>query len=260
MKQYFSFNPYSHDFWPIYDAIKTFYPIGLKQQHDMGLHQDYEGHKMLGAVLVDNIHNPEHFQERFGNFRDQIERQFGLPVQGTTYGQQPAFSFDIILEKTEYPGLSKIKKLCLAVSLLGNFYTIFGADETIVIKEGDPYPSHFHAINAVTVSPHKEFEQPYLELKAAVQEHYPSHKQVPYAILSSYLEGFYDKFAITGEGMIYNALFDQKLNNNYLFQLAGNSYYGYDEWVKEGYDGSDFKSVEVVVMPLPPVQPPNHLI
>lgn len=256
MKQYFSFNPHSHDFWPVYNAIRTYYLLGIRLSHEMHLYYEYEGQKKLGKLLVDNIHNAENFKERFVNFSDQIQSQFGLEVQGTTYGQQPAFSFDLILEKTEYPGLIKIKKLCLGISLLGDFYSLYGIDETIIIEERKPYRYQYYSINAITVSPYAEFEQPYLALKKAVQERYPNHKQVPFTILTSYLNGLYNKYEETDECMVYNALFDQKLTNNYRLQQRGDQYYAYDEWFKEGFDPSQFKSVEVIVVPPPPIPPP----
>jgi hypothetical protein len=242
MKQYFSFNPHSHDFWPLYEAINIYYPIGIRPCYERDLYYEYEGLKKLGDLLVDNIHNAENFNERFVSFSDQIQAQFGLHVQATADGQQPSFSFDLILEKTVIPGLTKIKKLCLAVSLLGDFYAIFGIDETIVIEDGDRFPRH--AINAVIASPYNEFEQPYLELKKAVQKRYPEHRQVPFAILATYLNGLYSRYNETEECMIYNALFDQKLTTNYSYQKRGNQYYGYDEWLREGFDNTNI-SVQI---------------
>ena len=251
MKFYFTFNSATHDFWPVYDAIKTYYPIGI-QESVSSLYFDYEGQKKLGKLILDNIHDPKNFKERFLDFSELVQNQFGLEVQDTTSGQQPLFSLELILEKTEYPGLIKIKKLCLGISLLGDFYTIFGINETIVIGDQKPYPHHYHAVNAVTASPVNDFEQPYLDLKKAVQERYPNHKQIPFAVLTSYMHGLYSKYGVGDECMVYNALFDQKLTTDYLFQQQGDRYYANDEWLKEGVDLSEMKSVEVIVMPPPP--------
>jgi len=251
MKQYFWFEPYSYDFWPLYDAIKIYYPVGIRFSQPY-LYHEYEGQKKLGALIVDNFHNQENFQERCVDFTDQLQLQFGLEVQGTTYGQQPAFSFDLILENTEMQGLIKVKKLSAAISLLGDFYAIYGIDETIMVDEGKPYPKQYHAINALTVSPFKEFELPFLALKKAIQDRYPLHKQVPFNVLTMYLEGLYNKYDETNESMIYNALFDQKLSHNYYHQQRGDSSYGREEWLKEGVDLSEMKSIEVIVMPPPP--------
>ncbi|RZM08242.1 MAG: hypothetical protein EOO88_50530, partial [Pedobacter sp.] len=93
MKHYFSFNPDVHDFWPVYSAISSFYPMGIRL--DSPLYHQYEGQKRLGEILIDNIHNPENFRARFVDFSDEIRSKFGLEVQGTTYGQQPAFSLEL---------------------------------------------------------------------------------------------------------------------------------------------------------------------
>lgn len=220
------------------------------------MYHEYQGQKQLGELLAVNIYSPQNYKERFVDFSDKIQEQFGLELVGTTYGQQPAFSFDLILEKIEYPGLTKIKKLCLAVSLLGDFYAIFGMDQTLVIDDQKPYPSHYYATNAVTLSPYKEFEQPFLNLKKAVQERYPDHKQIPFSILTTYIDGLFGKFDLIHECMVYNALFNQQLTNNYMLKIRGDQHFGYNEWLKGGVEVMEMKSVEVIVVPPPPIPPP----
>jgi hypothetical protein len=53
----FSFNTDKHDFWPIYDAIKQFYPIGIQKNDDDGMYVSYPGIKLLETIIIDNIHN-----------------------------------------------------------------------------------------------------------------------------------------------------------------------------------------------------------
>jgi hypothetical protein len=248
MKIYFEFNFQTHNFWPIYEAIKTYYPIGLRYSYP-SLYTEYEGQKKLGALLVDNFHNMENFKARYESFTTKLQEQFGLEVQGTSYGQQPSFSFDMILEKTELPELTKIKRISVAVSLLGDFYAIYGIDETMLKEYGNPYPYKYHAVNAITTSPYREFEEHFLKLKQAILERYPNHKQVPFAILTTYLEGVYNRFDETNESTIYNALFNQQLKAGYPYNIRGDQYYGFNEWKNEGITNADFLTVEVFAPP-----------
>ena len=257
MKNYFGFDPYAYDFWPIYEAIKTYYPIGVRFENF--IYREYEGQKKFGALLVDNTHNQENFKERCLNFTNQLQEQLGLEIDGTTLGQQPSFSFDVIIERSEEPGFVRLKKLCVAISLLGDFYAIYGIDESFMIDEGERYPRHYHAVHAITTSPYKEFEQPFLAVKKAIQDRYPTHRQVPFYMLTMYMEGLYDRYDEKSECMIYNALFDQKLKHYEHFQFRGTQDFGESEWIKEGVDPTEIRTVEVVVMPPPPIQPPANL-
>jgi len=248
MKSYFAFNPQTHNFWPIYEAIKTYYPIGIGYAYPV-LYTEYEGQKKFVALLADNFHNMENFKARYESFTSKLQEQFGLEVQGTSFGQQPCFSFDLILEKTELPELTKVKKLSVAVSLLGDFYTIYGVDETTLQEERRPYPYNYHAVNAITASPYKEFEVHFLKLKQVILERYPHHKQIPFSILTTYIDGVYNRFDETNESTIYNALFNHLLRANYPYNIRGDQYYGYDEWRNEGITDADFPIVKVFAPP-----------
>ncbi|HMI02009.1 MAG TPA: hypothetical protein VK541_05975 [Pedobacter sp.] len=251
MKSYFAFNPEIYNFWPIYEAIKIYYPIGIRYAYS-SLYTEYEGQKKFGALLVDNFHNMDNFKARYESFTTKLQEQFGLEVQGTSYGQQPAFSFDMILEKTELPELTKIKRLSVAVSLLGDFYAIYGIDETMLKEGGDPYPYKYHAVNAITTSPYREFEEHFLKLKQLILERYPNHRQIPFSILTTYIEGVYNRYNETNESTIYNALFNQQLKAGYPYNIRGDHNYGFNEWREKGITDAD---LPVVTVSAPPPTP-----
>lgn len=60
MKFNFSFNAHSHNFWPIYEAIKRFYPIGIKRISNS--YFDYPGIKELEAKVASSIHDEEAYK------------------------------------------------------------------------------------------------------------------------------------------------------------------------------------------------------
>ncbi len=141
MKFYFSFDDETHDCWPIYEAIRTYYPIGL-QSYYPSLFWAYPGQKGLGSLLAEHIHDPNRFQE-FTDFSESIGSTLNADVIGTTNSQSPSLSFELILEQKELYPVRFTKKLCFAKSILGNFYTIYGTDETVVKKPDERGPYHF---------------------------------------------------------------------------------------------------------------------
>jgi len=50
MRSYFSFNTQTHNFWPVYEAIKTYYPIGIRYSYP-SLYTEYEGNKLSSNAI-----------------------------------------------------------------------------------------------------------------------------------------------------------------------------------------------------------------
>jgi hypothetical protein len=125
------FNSEKFDFWKIYDAIKRFYPIGVQKDRSK-TYFSYPGLKELEDIVVDNIHNDNHFIERWTNFTTDIQKEIRKEIVGTTNGQAPSFSSYILLETTYTDNLARTKELHFFVSLVGPFYTIIGQDNNTV--------------------------------------------------------------------------------------------------------------------------------
>ena len=64
----FSFNSSVYDLWEIYDGIKTFYPIGIRQGEGVGIFFEYSGIKKLEEIVIENVHNEKNFQNRWTNY------------------------------------------------------------------------------------------------------------------------------------------------------------------------------------------------
>ncbi|MVN22444.1 polysaccharide deacetylase family protein [Mucilaginibacter arboris] len=232
----FSFNSVKYNFWPLYEAIKLYYPIGIP--HDSSLYINYPGIKNLTAVIIENIHNSDNYNRNWVSFQKEISQKFNIEVIGTTYGQAPSFSCDLIIENFEHNQLKRTKKLSLAVSLAGKFFTIYGVDETIITdKNEDNFDSDFHAINALAVSPYKEFELVFKDLKSMVEAKFTSYKFVPFAINSMFIKGLQVRYLFKEECTIYNALFNHLLDTyDTKKSPRGDKHYGYDDWLVEDYN------------------------
>lgn len=55
MNRYFSFNSDEYDFWPLYNSIKKYYPIGIKKNQQFDIYRKYEGIQKLEKLLVEKI-------------------------------------------------------------------------------------------------------------------------------------------------------------------------------------------------------------
>jgi len=149
----FYFNTEKFDFWKIYEAVKHFYPIGIKKEGSK-MYRSYPGLKELENIILDNIHNDEHFIERWSNFTKAIETEISKEIIGTTYGQAPSFSSYALLASTSADNLTRTKELHFFVSIVGPFYTIIGQDNnTVKLEEHKKYRSTSYLV----VSPENEF-------------------------------------------------------------------------------------------------------
>ncbi len=241
--QTFSFHPSKHNFWPIYDAIKMYYPIGIKRS----IYFEYPGIKKLSDLVVENIHNSDNLYNIWGSFEKEISERFNIEVIGTTYGQAPSFSCDLIIEIVEVDQLKRIKKLSIAVSLIGKFFTIYGVDETIIIEKNENiFDFNFHSINVLTASPYREFETIFKDLKSMVEARFSDYKFVPFAINSMFIKGLQVRYLDKEECTIYNALFNHLLDTYDTRKLTrGNRHYGYDDWIIENYNFDNDITVEL---------------
>ncbi|NRF37948.1 hypothetical protein [Pedobacter foliorum] len=249
MKHNFSFNTHNQDFWPIYEAIKHIYPIGIKRISNA--YFDYPGIKELGTKLGSAINEAETYKS-WTQFTEEISKHYNLEVIGTTYGQAPSYSADIIIEQTETETFKTVKKLSFAISLVGNFFTIYGVDETFIIEKGDgAYPMHYPSINIVTASPFKEFESIFKELKETIETKFNDYKFIPYAVNLMVIDGLQVMYLDDKEEYtIYNALFNQFLDSYDSMFLRGDQYFGYTDWQTGNSD--TLKIVTVVLSPPPP--------
>lgn len=245
MKFNFSFNPATHNFWPVYDAIKKFYPIGL-QRTDCGLYFEYPGIVELGKIVVGAIHDGGNKQYyKWTALCEKISSRHQIKFQGTTVGQAPSFSADFFLEDINSSQLRKIKKISVAVSLVGKFFAIYGIDETIVTEYDDDGSNlNYSAINVITASPYLEFASYFLGIKTDVDEQFKDFKFLPFSIHSTVINGLQINYSDRKECTIFHALFNEQLDLNSQLPIRGDQYFGFEDWVTE-----DPKFPEITILP-----------
>ena len=224
------FNSDKFDFWKIYDAIKRFYPIGVKRD-DSKMYFSYPGLKELEDIVVDNIHDDSHFTERWDNFTKDIEKEIGKEIIGTTYGQAPSFSSYVLLDTVSVDDFTRTKELHFFVSLVGPFYTIVGQDNNAVkIDENRSYRSTSYLV----ISPEKEFADPFKLLCDKIENQFKGYRFVPFEICKQTIEGLYVRYSDENLNSVFHALFNNHVDLT-VWRKMGNDYFKAEDWVNEGY-------------------------
>jgi hypothetical protein len=227
----FSFNPDRHNFWPIYETIVKYYPIGISKESP--LYFRYPGIKALEEIVVRNIHDKHTYDTVWTSFTKSIQQVLGKEVIGTTYGQSPSFSAFLKVDSWAKDQITIRKELHFTNSLIGPFFTIFG-QEVARFKELDgtgDYPSMYESTIVLTVSPFEEYEELFVELKKSIESRFDGYKFVPFAMNQDYVEGLSVGYIDQKVNTIYHALF-----NHLLFaddnpkSIRGDQYYGYEAW------------------------------
>ena len=225
------FNPDKYNFWPIYEVIKTYYPVGLDKEFN--LYFDCPGYASLIKLIEENVHDDENYQLRWNDFCNRLEKEIDKEIVGTTYGQLPCFSAYVLLDKKISDDLVRTKELYFFVSLLGSFFSIIGRDGSQIEYGKD----HSHWItNYVTVSPEKEYTEIFKILELRITERFQNYRLVPFEILKQKIEGLYTKWYTEKEMTIFNALFNNQINTE--SNISGNAMFGSDKWIREDYDPS----------------------
>lgn len=226
----FQFNTDKFDYNKIYEAIKHVYPIGIRREQK-NMYFSYAGLKELEDILVDNIHNGNHFTEKWVNFTKQIEKQIDKEIIGTTLGQAPSFSSYVLLNTTSLNDLTRTKELHFFVSLVGPFYTIIGQDITVIkINEHKTFTN----TNYLVVSPESEFASIFEQLCNQIETQFKSYRFVPFDICKQTIEGLYVYYSDENLHAVFNALFNDQIDLS-IDRTLGNSFYKSENWIKDNY-------------------------
>ncbi|TDW95950.1 hypothetical protein [Dinghuibacter silviterrae] len=225
----FSFHPDKFDFWPVYDCIKRFYPLGIPRG---SLYKDYAGFKEAVALWESEIVNADRCEARWAPFVNEVTLGLGKPVFGRTYGQAPCYSIAVELERKVLENITRIRELQCFVSILGPFYTVIGIDRN-EIQTGERHP--VRSTNYMVVSPQHEYEDSFRKLCDIVEDRFKGYRFVPYRICTTAIEGLRVWYMDEDEpgNRIFHALFTYQIDFN--IQTLGAETYGADAWIKEGY-------------------------
>jgi hypothetical protein len=224
------FNSHKFDFWKIYEAIKRFYPIGVKKDQSK-MYFSYPGLKELEDIVVDNIHDDNNCEERWESFTKDIEKEIGKEIIGTTYGQAPSFSSYVLLDTVSIDNLTRTKELHFFVSLVGPFYTIVGQDNnTVKLEEYENYSSTSYLV----VSPENEFANVFKILCDKIENRFNGFRFVPFEICQQTIDGLNVRYSDENLDTVFHALFNDHIDMTNRRKI-GNDYFKSEDWIKEGY-------------------------
>lgn len=235
MEDNFRFNNKTHNFWAIYESIKTYYPIGIDNNYP-GIFFDYWGLKKLEDIIVTNIHNEKNFRQEWKDYWGTAGQEINLPIIGTTYGQAPSFSSYIELKNEKGETCDYHEELHFAVSLIGPFYTIIGQSATIVNYQKDETQYRFRTVNRIIVSPDDHTQQYFDFLSGKIESKFKGYKFVPYAIHKQTLEGLRVRYRDEKVNRIYHALFNDCVHFSDHGQndpsVIGDEFYRAKDWAR----------------------------
>ena len=173
------------------------------------------------------IHNEENAQRTWGHLIAEMRNGSDKEVVSTTMGQAPSFSGFLLFSKETFGECTHQMKINFSVSLLGDFYNIYGVDETIISR--DAARKFSAVINVVTPSPFKEFKEPFDYIEDKLRATFPTHKIIPYAVGQQYIQGLQVHYLDDEDCSINQALFNHYLEKK-PFPIWGNENYGMDQW------------------------------
>ncbi len=241
MDHNFSFRTDRYNFWPIYEAIKKYYPLGIEKRNG-GIYFTYPGIAELEKLIVENIHQKDNFQTRWEQKTENWSGELNHKIVGTTFGQEPSFSACVELSKDEFGDRIAEKRIHLAVSLIGPFYTLYATDTTALVERNpeilkDKIESNrvYLQTHRIIISPCGEYAEIFKKLRVLIENDFKNYQFIPYSIHSAFLDGLQVTYRDEQKNRIYHALFNQHFDFNSM--IAGDQFeYGFDQWLIENPD------------------------
>ena len=242
MKWYFPIDNNSNELYQEIGAtIKEFYPLG--SDRDSRAYNEHAGILKINDQINSQMLHYNSYMKPWKLFLKSLPRGYKSSVQNNSFAHEISFSGKITLDTFKNEKVIIEKSLHFSVSGLAKYFNIHGIDETcILLKEDkDSYNrGAYYAINAVTVSPYMEFENPFNYVFKSITEHFPDYKFIPFNICQAFVKGLQTPHSNLQECTVYNALFRDVYDCSCIQQLRG-------DW----YFESGKSNVEVSLMPPP---------
>lgn len=252
MNSYFSFDSQQFDFWPVYDTIKQYYPIGLstgKAEADDIMRQTYPGQELMWQLIADNIINTKNYRSRWSTFQKELQSVLKKRVHADNSLSTPCFNGYIPLKKEQGSSIIYTKELRFCISFLGPYYTIYGLDQSFIqlpesfsfqLLDGTRIDSATrHAVHAVTVSPYQEYAELFTALEQQLQLRFPGYRLLPFKLSLQLLKGLpHEDSRLYRDQAVFEALFHSHypLANLPPTAFRGDAYYGMDAWRRPPQD------------------------
>ena len=234
MDHNFTFRADRYNFWSIYEALKTYYPIGIEKRVG-GIYFEYPGITELERMVVDNIHAKGNYQSKWKQRIDDWSNELEQKIIGTTCGQEPSFSAYIELFHDEANDRIFEKRLHFAVSLLGPFYTLFATDLTTLVErdaDSKKVSQRYQQTHRNVISPYNGYSELFNSLRRLIERDFKEYKFVPFMIHSAVIKGLQVRYRDESMNRIYHGLFNQHFD--FSSRIIGDQYeYGFDQWLIE---------------------------
>lgn len=213
----------AHDYGVLHESIKRYYPSAEFAWPGDGFFLYPESDEW--RTMIADKATGRFEKMSWGPFVKKLKSLLPQEVRDTTAYPEPSFSAVILLEKTVTGDLTREKHLYILLSHLGPFYAIYGADMNTVSFEN----KHYYTLNMIVASPLSVYEQAFHTALALMAEHFPAHKQVPWAILQQPL-----KTADGASFSVLEALFRPQYGSRPRFFAQGEVTFGMEAWQKPG--------------------------
>lgn len=250
MRLDFEFNYNKMDLWPIYNTIKEYYPIGLQKPESNNIYYTYPGIINLNNIIIENFKEGGNYENQWLRFVENIGKGLNSKVDNLLNGLIPSFTAAICIEKNQFHNGIHTKNVYFSVSLLGEYYQIFGLDSTTVFENGNHWKG-YRSDNVTTVSPYSEYEEYFHYIEKEIQKHFETYRIIPYFYGQMIINGLRVPYLDEKICSINNALFNGYLNEGRSMRyIRGDQYYGSDQWEIESIDNSSINEWTI----LPPSQ------
>lgn len=167
-----------------------------------------------------------------GNFSKGLAEELKLNHWPRTNGQAPSFSSSIVMKRNIIENALHDKKINFSVSLLVDYYQIYGSDSVIIQegKDGIYYPS----VNVITASPYEEFEEIFKFVEQKIKDKYPNHKIIPFRVGQFIIDGLQVRYLEDENCSVNKALFNNHLSEEPIKHYPrGDQQYRMEIWKKK---------------------------
>ncbi|WP_045688951.1 hypothetical protein [Hymenobacter sp. AT01-02] len=218
-----------YDYWPIYEHLKKYYPLGITIQYDdMAELWSYPGYKELGTQIVTAIQDEAQYA-KWTRFTAQIADTVGLPSMSTTYGQHPCYSAILKIDEVAVGNRLLVKELFFAVSVVGPFYTVLGQDQVVTTLVDQPVRSTSY----LTLSPQDEYKEAFEATCQAIEQYFTGYRFVPFSIATRRLQGLYYGVNESDHNPIFYGLFNDQVDIH--AATVGSRSYKNEDWIRNDW-------------------------
>lgn len=234
MDNSFSFNYNEYDFWPLYQSILRYYPIGIKKHQEFDIYRQYPGIQELEKLLDEKIANKKNYK-KWEAFLKRVGTELGKSTQGTTYGFVPSYSGYLSLDASGTGNRWNYKELHFAVSHLGKYFQVYGLEKSVLSYENDLIPYQVQNLKEIIVSPLGVYKDYFEKMENYITEEFKEYRLVPFSMGQTIINGL-EILHLDRENCSVNmALFNDFLGMGEQvneMEAQGDLTYGMEHWKK----------------------------